>query len=95
MNPSAAQGLLLASNNGTITATRLISETAEHWLLEIGKRKVRVDKTDPYQRVFPLMSQALTWSRADPMLIAHFVAREALAALTQVAPNIQGIEGGQ
>lgn len=67
------KGMLLASKNGDISASKLISETRNVWVLEVEKREVRVSKGDPRQRAFSEMTDALEWAEADPALIEHFV----------------------
>lgn len=64
--------MLIASKNGSITAAKLISETAEAWTLEVETRKRRLSKTDSRQRAFNDMSEAMRWAGAEPELIEHF-----------------------
>ncbi|EPG9766654.1 hypothetical protein M0K88_004921, partial [Escherichia coli] len=71
---TTATGMLLASKNGDISAAKLISETANVWVLEVEKREVKVSKKDTRQRAFRDMTEALEWAEAEPELIANFVA---------------------
>ncbi|WAT32128.1 hypothetical protein [Pseudomonas sp. GXZC] len=77
----AYQGMLLASKNGNISASKLLSETDRAWTLEVEKRSVRVSKSGTHQRAFRLMSDALTWAGGDQDLIDHFLALEAEKSL--------------
>ncbi|WP_054076205.1 MULTISPECIES: hypothetical protein [Pseudomonas syringae group] len=81
----AFQGMLLASKNGNISASKLLNETDKAWTLEVEKRSVRVSKSDTYQRAFKLMSDALTWAGGDQDLIDHFRALEAEKSLVSQA----------
>jgi|GEM_PF-5552990 len=64
--------MLIASRSGTISAAKLIAETNQAWILEVEKREVRISKSDPRQRAFVHMDEALEWAGAEPELVEHF-----------------------
>lgn len=72
--------MLIASKNASITAAKLIGETDKEWTLEVEKCKRRLSKTDPRQRAFNDMSEALTWAGAEPELIEHFAVEKSIPA---------------
>lgn len=89
--------MLIASKSGNISAAKLVSETDNTWTLEVGKRQVRISKSDKQQRAFHDMSDALKWAGAEQELIDHFVELDAdkaplntSAVLKEDAPNNEG-----
>ncbi|WP_153785323.1 hypothetical protein [Pseudomonas sp. EMN2] len=74
--------MLLATKGGTISAAKLISETATDWNLEVERRPLTISKTDKIARAFVKMSDALKWTGADRKgeLIDHFLEKEAAEA---------------
>lgn len=64
--------MLIASKDGTISASTLIRETGTHWVLEVDKSEVLVSKTHGADRAFNNMVDALKWAEADQELIDYF-----------------------
>ena len=72
--------MLLASKGGTISASKLISETETDWHLLVEKRTLTISKSDKANRAFVKMSDALKWTGAERELIDHFLETEAAEA---------------
>ncbi|MDU8350832.1 hypothetical protein RYA05_02870 [Pseudomonas syringae pv. actinidiae] len=72
------KGRLVASKSGYISASQLISENDDVWVVLIEKNVVEISKSSTFKKVFINMSDALKWTRADKKLIAHFAEQEKL-----------------